>query len=51
MNTRTCAARPILEDCPLEDYAFQLDPYIGCVHDASTATRRTNCGTAVEVTS
>ena len=28
----TCTNRPILQTCLLEDYNFQIDPYIGCEH-------------------
>jgi DNA repair photolyase len=32
VGVEPCTNRPILQACPLEDYDFQIDPYIGCEH-------------------
>ena len=32
MQVRPCSRGPILQPCGLEEYAYQLDPYIGCEH-------------------
>ncbi len=32
MKVSICSYRPLLESCALEDFEFQLDPYVGCEH-------------------
>jgi len=32
MNVSTCSQRPVLEPCDLENFDYQIDPYIGCEH-------------------
>jgi DNA repair photolyase len=32
MKVSKCSHRPILEPCSLQDYSYQVDPYIGCEH-------------------
>ncbi|HJO93891.1 MAG TPA: radical SAM protein [Victivallales bacterium] len=33
MKVSICSHRPLLTPCTLEDFEFQLDPYIGCTHN------------------
>ncbi len=33
MKISVCAKRPILTECRLENFNFQIDPYIGCEHN------------------
>ena len=32
IRVTTCSRRPILEPCGLENFKYQIDPYIGCEH-------------------
>ncbi len=32
MNIFTCSPRPVLETCGLQNFNYQVDPYIGCAH-------------------
>jgi DNA repair photolyase len=32
MNVSTCSRRPLLVPCGLENFDYQVDPYIGCEH-------------------
>jgi len=32
MNATTCSYRPVLNQCTLENFDYQVDPYIGCGH-------------------
>jgi DNA repair photolyase len=32
VTVRCCTDRPLLQACPLEGHALQLDPYVGCEH-------------------
>jgi DNA repair photolyase len=32
MKVTTCSKEPILAPCNLENFNFQLDPYLGCGH-------------------
>ncbi|MCP4178759.1 MAG: radical SAM protein [bacterium] len=33
MKITICTHRPLLMPCALEDFEFQLDPYVGCAHN------------------
>jgi len=32
MKVSTCSHRPVLETCELDNFDYQIDPYIGCEH-------------------
>lgn len=32
MNVSTCSHRPVLTPCSLENFDYQIDPYVGCEH-------------------